>query len=438
MPFTPTRRQLIASVPAATMAVRTPSLFAASKGHSTFRNGLCATTYAEPILAKGIAFDDGPRVATTMLELQKLMMRRGSNEVFVRLGSTRASVSRAPDGYAALARRRALLARQVGLPLNPELTLSARYGDVGGQPEPDFTGYPEIKLSKPWHQLEIGAMCDAMRAYGRIVAREIHATGARVNVWDIGNEVEFGIAGVAIQPMNKAIGGPDWAYRAPDAVDPEIGKMSFGKFFLMKSADQVDWAQTHLWSYVGNILAAVAEGIREVDRRARFATHTSAIAAVMPAVFVGFNEAVDAAGFHADSCGTSYYPTNTRLIPNRLERFKEAARLTMQRLRRPVYIAEFGYAAGPVVYGGNDWANPVEGYPCTPDGQADFLRDLVAWGVGEKLLSGVRPWAPDYVGGSWQGMALFDAPLGDVAFAREGLAAIQQGLKIANGRRSLR
>jgi len=402
--------------------------FAHGTSHEHFRNGLCATSFSDGVFEKKIAFRDGRRLAGDALALQKLMMARGSNEVFARLGSSRATTPRKPEGAMGAARRRAALARRVGLPLNPEFLLCANYGDMGGQPEPDFSGYPEIRLAKPWHELGIEAMCDAMRIYGRIVAREILETGVRVNVWDIGNEVEFGIAGVAIPPMNPRIGGLGWSYRAPDAVDPEIGKMSLGKFFMMKKADQVAWGKTHLWIHVGRIMAAVADGIREVDPAARFATHASAIAALMPEVFVGFHEAMDAAGFRAQECGVSYYPTDTKLITNRLARFKQTVLLTRQRLRRPVYIAEFGYAGGPVTYGGEDWANPVEGYPCTPVGQANFLRDLVAWGARDGLLSGIRPWAPDYVGEGWQGMALFDAPVDGVALARPGLAAVTEGL----------
>lgn len=405
--------------------------WASAPRRASFRNGLCATSFAEGVFKTGITFRDGKRTAANMLELQKLMMAHGSNEVFVRLGSSRTPRGPAREGHMAAARRRAQLARAVRLPLNPEFLLCAQYGDMAGQPEPDFSGYPEIKLSKPWHELGIGEMCDAMRIYGKIVARELLDTGVTVNVWDIGNEVEFGIAGVATPPMAPNIGGPGWKYQPPDAIDPEIGKMSLGKFFMMKSADQVAWGKTHLWNHVGRILAAVADGIREVDRKARFATHASAIASMLPEVFVGFHEAIEAAGFHAEQLGVSYYPTNTKLIPNRLEKFKQTARLAVERLHRPVYIAEYGYAAGPVTYGGQDWANPVDDNPCTPQGQADFTRDLVAWGVGEKLIAGIRPWAPDYVGGGWQGMAMFDAPIDQVASARPSLYAIEKGLKLA-------
>jgi hypothetical protein len=49
----------------------------------------------------------------------------------------------------------------------------------------------------------------------------------------------------------------------------------------------------------------------------------------------------------------------------------------------------------------------VPGYPLTPDGQARFVRDLVAWGTHDGVLSGIRPWAPDLALPGWAPMALF-------------------------------
>ena len=426
------RRGLLGSgVAGAALALVTGPATATPPLPVKFRNGLSLSRYPEAMFDKNVAYRAGKRTARSPEELQRVYMDHGSTEVFVRAGTSRtAPYGGRNSGFSEVVPR-ARLARALGLPLNPELLLCGIYGDMGGQPEPDFSGFPQITLRKPWIELGIDEMCDAMRIYGELAAKEILNTGVTVNVWDLGNEVEFGIAGVAIPPMTKTIGGPGWTYRAPDAVDPEIGKMTIGKFFMMKPADQAAWGKAHLWGHVGKILAAVADGIRKADPKARFATHTSAIATMIPQVFVGFYETLDANGFRSEELGASYYPTNTKLIPKRLDLFKETARLAKDRLGRPIYIAEFGYAAGPVIYGGDDWANPVEGYPITPDGQARFLRDLVEWGVREGTVCGVRPWAPDYVGGSWQGMALFEAPVNGVAVARPGLSSIREGLALA-------
>jgi len=301
------RRRLLGGAAACAAALSLPAWGGRRPDtRADFRTGLCATSFADGVFKDGVVYEDGLTKAANMLELQRLMMARGGNELFARLGSSRTPGPRSSEASMVAAQRRARLARSVDVAFNPEFLLCAHYGDMAGQPEPDLSGYPGIALSRPWHELGIKEMCDALRVYGKIVAREILDTGVKVNVCDIGNEIEFGIAGVAIPPMAAGIGGPGWKYKAPDAVDPEIGKMTLGRFFMMPSREQVAWGQAHLWNYTGRILAAVAEGIREVDRHARFATHASAIAALMPEVFVGFYQSLDAMGFRTEQLGVSY------------------------------------------------------------------------------------------------------------------------------------
>jgi len=117
------------------------------------RIGLGATSFSDQLFIDGFAFTDGKRKARTTAELQRMMMAHGGNEVFTRLGTSRMVVGRRRGSGIAAALVRAALARSVGLPLNPELLLCAQYGDVAGQPEPDFSGFPEIRLSRPWHEL---------------------------------------------------------------------------------------------------------------------------------------------------------------------------------------------------------------------------------------------------------------------------------------------
>jgi arabinogalactan endo-1,4-beta-galactosidase len=178
----------------------------------------------------------------------------------------------------------------------------------------------------------------------------------------------------------------------------------------------------------------MAQGIRKVDPKARFMTHLGGLAVQSPQLLVGIYQAFESKGFRTEALGTSFYATAYQYFPinpgvDRLALYKETAQLAMKRLGKPLYVAEFGYAAGPMNYGAQSWANPVQGYPISPEGQAAFMRDFVTWGVRNGTLAGVRYWAPDFVASGWQGMALFDAPVNGVAAARPGLAAIQEGLK---------
>jgi hypothetical protein len=76
------------------------------------------------------------------------------------------------------------------------------------------------------------------------------------------------------------------------------------------------------------------------------------------------------------------------------------------------------------------WNDAVKGYPLSPEGQANFIRDLVAWGAGTRVLSGIRPWAPDLTGTPWGPMSFFEFD-GKTAMARPALNAIVEGTQSA-------
>jgi hypothetical protein len=74
------------------------------------------------------------------------------------------------------------------------------------------------------------------------------------------------------------------------------------------------------------------------------------------------------------------------------------------------------------------WNDAVKGYPLSPEGQANFIRDLVAWGAGTGVLSGMRPWGPDLAAPGWGPMSFF-ALDGKAATARPALSAIMEGVR---------
>jgi arabinogalactan endo-1,4-beta-galactosidase len=320
---------------------------------------------------------------------------------------------------------RARMAAALHLPFNPELGLFNVYGDIRCQPPPDLRDYPGIPIAKPWASLGLSEMTAALRAYGAAAARQIAATGVQVRIWDIGNEVEFGVAGVAVKPepgsCDDTAGGAGW-YRAPDAVDPAIGAMSFRGLTQMLEGPRTAWLESHLWPHEAKLLAAVADGIRSVDPQARVSTHVSGIASTQPAFAVAFFEAMKKGGFAVDEAGVSYYPTSSPFPRDRLQAFKDMAIAVRRKIDRPVFVAEFGYPAA-TMSGVFPWNYPVAGYPLTPDGQARFIRDLVAWGKNEGVLSGIRPWAPDLAAPGWAPMALFERS-GRVVTARPALDAL--------------
>src|SRR5215470_14393106 len=207
-----------------------------------FRVSLSVSPFTDMGIRYGISFTDGKLTAKSVEDLQRLFVSYGANEVYVRIATTQKYRTGFGDHSMEHALDRARMAKALNLPLNPELGLFNIYGDIRCQPSPDFSDYPEIKLPGEWTSLKLEQMLPVLRQYGATAARQIMSTGAKVRIWDLGNEVEFGTAGVAVQPMpggcDDTAGGPGW-YKAPNAVDPEIGKMSMGKLMWMREAARI-------------------------------------------------------------------------------------------------------------------------------------------------------------------------------------------------------
>jgi len=393
-----------------------------------FRISLSVSPFAERVFESGVTLTAGEHEATNVEELQQLFVAYGANEVYTRINTRNAPGHGHADHSLVTGLTRAELAKKLGIPLNPELGLFGTYGDVRFQPPPNFSDYPEIELPGPWETLTLDQMCDALRKYGEIVARQILDTGVEVRIWDLGNEVEFGVAGLAVQPMpgdsDVDEGGPKY-YKAPDGVDPEIGKQSIAGLLQLPVDERIAWMKAHLWPYMGKYFAAAAEGIRKADPDARFSTHTSGIFSTRPEESLAFFSTMGENGYLPDELGFSFYPSSSD-EPNKLAKFKETMKLCMGELERPAFIAEYGYAAEPMTVGGfAGWDKTAGNYPISNEGQAALLRDIASWGAAAGL-SGIRPWAPELAAPGWEPIALFDAQDGK-AVGRPALGAIKEG-----------
>ncbi len=400
------------------------ALAAACHGQE-FRVSVSVSPFTEMVLKTGSSFTDGRITATTVEGVQRLFVNHGANEVYARIATTQKYRKGYGDHSMDTGLTRARMAASMGLPFNPELGLFDIYGDIRCQPAPDFTDYSSIRLPGPWASLTVDQMATTLGEYGAAAAKQILATGVRVAVWDIGNEVEFGVAGVAVRPQPGGCddtAGKDW-YRAPDRVDPAIGRMSFDVLVGMPEEKRTAWLSQHLWPHEARLLGAVAGGIRTVDPHARFSTHVSGVAATQPKFATAFFREMRDGGFSPDELGVSYYPTSSAYPRDRLQAFKDMAGMARRELGRPVFVAEFGYPAARMS-GMFSWNDAVAGYPITPEGQADFARALVDWGTREKVLSGIRPWGPDLALPGWAPMSLF-AREGKLLKARPALDAFR-------------
>jgi arabinogalactan endo-1,4-beta-galactosidase len=397
-----------------------------------FRVALSVSPFTEIVLSNDMVYTDGKITAKSVEELQRLFVTHGATEVYARIGTSREKTAGFGDHSLNRGLTRARLAKSLGLPFNPELGLFKFYGDVSCQPSPDFVEYPESKVPGAWTSLTLERMLPILRSYGAVVAKMILDTGVKVNVWDLGNEVDFGTAGVSPRPLPGGCDdslGANW-YQPPDGVDPEIGKRAVLDLLKLPESERTAWLQIHVWPYEARMLAAVADGVRSVDPDAKFSTHVSGILAVRPSEAVAFFTAMKKGGYLPDQLGFSFYPSSTAEPADRLQAFKNTIAAVTGEFKRPVFIAEFAYPAaekaaseGPFA----SWNHALGHYPLTPQGQADVLRDLAGWGIAHRV-SGIRPWAPDTPVAAWDSFALFRSE-GKLAIARPGLSAIAEGTR---------
>jgi hypothetical protein len=381
---------------------------------------------SDNVFREGYVFTDGETRARSIEELQRLFVKYGSTETFTRLNTGRAALENALE--------RARLARRLNLAFSPQLGLWGTSGSRDCQPPPDFSDYPQARFTGEWTALKLEAMLPELRAYGATVARAFVGVGAPIPMYELGSETEYGLAGVAPSPPSGGCYSDDH-YRAPDAVDQQIGKKPLTELLKMDEPERIAFLEAHLWPYEARMLSAVAAGIRSVDPHAKVSTTVSGSTSLQPKLAVAFFSTLRANGFAMDEAGFSYNPTSITLGASidRVKAFRQTAMAVRDTLRKPIFIAEFAFPAAPLA-ADHLWRNPVPGYPMTPDGQARFLYDLVKWGVDSRVLSGLRPWAPDGIttgqdlGKPWGPMALFEIE-GKTAVTRPALKAMQRALR---------
>jgi arabinogalactan endo-1,4-beta-galactosidase len=324
------------------------------------------------------------------------------------------------------------MALDLEIPLNPLLFLSRHYGDMTGQPDPVFDGFPDLALDAPWHTLGLDEMSNYVRRFAAVVAEEILATGVRVDVWNLGNEVDFGVAGVTVQPIpmdqwNEVDGTADW-YRGPDAIDPAIGGMSANALFEMPLDDRIAWLAEHVWAHEARLFAAAAEGVRSVDAQAKFCTHLGNMP-VERGWASAFFRAMKDGGYEFDMTGLSGYPS---MLPDANTAFsneKDELVALMSEFGMPAMVQEYNYPAGHSEETFADAGGVIDGYPHTEDGQAKMLEDFVVWGIGEGL-AGINPWGPDLIWPVWEKMTFFRVE-GTQAIARPALWSYEKAVQHA-------
>ena len=390
-----------------------------------FRVALSLSPFTLNQFEQGYTFKVGDQTATTPEELQQIYSDLGSTEMYVRLATKRhktynpdGTLDNTTDGKADenanvhtfdQVIRTCQIAAQLDIPINPEVMCAYIYMDMDGTQAPRFyeEEYPElyakpefynIMHNRKWEELSLDEICTVLEMYGEFVADSILATGCTVNDWNLGNEANFGFAGIGIG--------------TPNSFDKKLAKAGQMKRY-MSSLFGLRWLKKHVWNYEAQTLAAVKHGILnayknhpELDAsKVKFSTHIATVTST-PRATASFFTYMAEHGYAVETAGISYYPSAPAMSTNKKKMLTKTVTRINKKCGVPVFIGEFSYPSQEMVGPFAGWNKELKGYKKDQQGQADLYKDVIVWGK-DHGLAGIRYWAPDYEG-EWYPMSMFE------------------------------
>ena len=373
-----------------------------------FRVALSLSPFSLNQFEKGYSFVVGDKTATTPEELQQIYRELGSTEMYVRIATKRHLteedvVDGVPDENANVHTfdqgiRLCQIAAALEIPINPEIMCAYTYMDMDKQQAPRFDEYPEFNYlmnGKAWEELTLDEICTVLEAYGEFVAEAILNTGCTVNNWNLGNEANFGFAGISMGLKT--------------AVDPKLEKAGNLKKYTAPVFSR-GWLKKHVWQHDAKAYVAVKRGILNAYAKlgkdasnVKFSTHIATV--VFPAgCSAKFFSFMKENGYEMETAGISYYPSAPSMSLNKKKLLKKTITKINKKCGLPVFIGEFSYPSGKMDGPFAGWNKKVRGYNHDQQGQANIYADVIAWGKANGM-AGIRYWAPDYEG--WYAMSMF-------------------------------
>ena len=392
-----------------------------------FRVALSLSPFTLNQFEAGYTFKIGDKTASTPAELQQIYRDLGATEMYVRLATKRHKTYKPdgaldnttdgkPDENANVhtfdqVMHTCRIAAALDMPINPEVMCAYIYMDMDGTQAPRFykEDYPELYASNPtwasilkngeakWEELSLEDICKVLEIYGEFVGDSILATGCSVNNWNLGNEANFGFAGIGIG--------------MPNSFDKTLAKAGAMKRY-MSSLFSVWWLKKHVWKYEAQTLAAVKRGILKSYTKAgkktddvKFSTHIATVVST-PRSSASFFTYMADHGYQMETAGISYYPSAPAMSLNKKKMLTKTVTRINKKCGVPVFIGEFSYPSQDMVGPFAGWNGQLGNYQKDQKGQADIYRDVIAWGKTHGM-AGIRYWAPDYEG-EWYPMSMFE------------------------------
>jgi arabinogalactan endo-1,4-beta-galactosidase len=247
------------------------------------------------------------------------------------------------------------------------LFLSEEWSDMVKQPAP-----------AAWRKLDEGEKLKAIETYAERTAQQFVDVGLEIDLWEIGNEIDFGICGVFEEEWPKRV--------------------------------STEYMSQRIWPRMVPIIRAAQAGVLKVRPQAKFILHLAQFA--NPDWCIAFWKSMLAAQVRVDYAGLSYFPTSPADPAQRqLAMMQKTIAAIHAAIDRSVLICESAYPSRAKFDGQfADWNKPVEGYALDEAGQAKWFADFLNAMRATPACAGVFIWSPEWHGpGLWEPFAWFDS-----------------------------
>lgn len=273
-------------------------------------------------------------------DLFSYFAERGVNSFRVRLWVGEEGPSRFRYALGVMGR-----AAAAGMRVYVAMFLSDRWADLYKQPAP-----------LAWEGLSVEERVRVVEAYAQECAERILDAGFEPVMYQVGNEVDYGICGVFASDK--------------------------------KRRKNLDWLRRRVWRWEAEILKSAFRGIGRACPGTPLAIHLGKW--WDRNLLHSFLRAMEDFNVEYDVLCVSFYPSSLGAGFEALEEVLEAARERGLRL----VVAEYAYPSGRVR--GQFWFmnRQVPGYPFTREGQARWIRDFLAF-CRRSGVEGAFYWSPE-------------------------------------------
>lgn len=237
-----------------------------------------------------------------------------------------------------------------------------------------------------WENIGINQKANIVRNYTRDITLHFLNNGIDADIYEIGNEIDYGICGIYEEDYFKK--------------------------------ENTSYMNNNTWKNMSIIIKAAIDGVKSIDQTSSFVLH---ITHWWDYNFSNdfYNTMIDN-DVDFDYLGFSFYPSSG--IYNITDAFsgkvngtlsQEKFKINMEKLHttfdRPIIVAEYAYPSSGLIIGMfSTFNNEVKNYPLSHEGQKEWLVDFLNWCKDHSYITGTFYFSPEFYMFYWAPMSLFN------------------------------